>query len=101
MEHAKSMLENCEGSYKKMVSCRRHLAAMRSHFQNLFARLRLLSKNAGIIVDEELSGSWSVVETGFGNVAINTRGDVLIDSFVWEQMSKQLEHINSEGKNAH
>lgn len=93
------MLDNYAGSYEEMISCRRHLAAMRNHFQNLFSRLRLLSENSGIIVDEELS-SWSVVETGFGNVAINTKGDVLIDSSVWEQMSKQLECINSEGKNA-
>lgn len=95
------MIENFAGTYQEMISCRRHLTAMRSHFQNLFARLRFLSKISGIIIDEELC-SWSVVETVFGNVAINTQGDVQIDSFVWEQMVKQLESINnSEGKNTY
>ena len=91
LENAKSVLH----SYEEMVSCRRHLTATRRHFQNLFDRLRLLSNNSGITLHKEIH-SWSVVETSFGNIALNTRGDVQVDSSVWEQMVKQkYEHRTS------
>jgi len=76
------------------MSSRRQLVIIKKHFQNLFERLRLLSTQFGIIIDPDLS-TWNVVETSFGSIEINKQGDIMIDSCVWEKMTKKLD---SEGK---
>ncbi|XP_031554387.1 uncharacterized protein LOC116291355, partial [Actinia tenebrosa] len=83
MEKANEILTNDGGSFDEIALCKRALSSIKSHFQNLFTRLKLLCEQHGIIIVQGMS-NWNVIDTCFGTIQINTQGDVLIDSCVWE-----------------
>ena len=89
IESAKQELQSNPnvGSSEEQVSLQEKIEKLENQLFKIQEHLRNLFEQ---IVHEDRSKNWQGIPTDFGTVQIDNRGNVLVDSGVWERMEIYL-----------